>query len=266
MDREAAYIDANKKLWNERVAIHLRSSFYDTEGFKRGDTSLTHRELSALGDVKGKTLLHLQCHFGMDTISWTREGAVATGIDFSEEAIRTAAKLAEELQADTRFLCSDVYGLPDRLDEKFDIVFTSYGVIGWLPDLEKWASVISHFLKPGGIFFIAEFHPVIWMMDEAFTGIKYSYFNEEVIEIISEGSYADRNAPVRLAEYGWNHSFEEIIGSLLKQGLQLVSFKEYPSSPYNCFSNMTKDEEGYYRISGLENKLPMTFELKAVKK
>ena len=265
MADDKKYFETNKDLWNKRVSIHVSSDFYDVASFKKGKTSLNKIELEALGNVKGKSLLHLQCHFGMDTISWAKEGAVVTGIDFSEEAIKTAKNLAAEMNVESNFVCSDVYELPQHLEKKFDIVFTSYGVIGWLPDLEKWASVISHFLKPGGTFFMAEFHPVLWMMDDNFTGLVYSYFNDEVIETGKQGTYADNNAPIHSLEYGWNHSLEEVIGNLLKQGLQITSFKEYPYSNYNCFSNTVQGNDGFFRIKGLENKLPVMYAIKAIK-
>ena len=258
-------ISANKQLWDKRVAIHVKSDFYDLDSFKSGKTSLNKIELDGLGNVNGKSLLHLQCHFGMDSLSWAREGAKVTGVDFSAEAITTAAALAKETDLDAKFICSDVYDLPKNLNEKFDIVFTSYGVIGWLPDLDKWAAVINNFLKPGGMFFIAEFHPVLWMMDDDLLSLKYSYFNDEVIETISTGTYGDRYADISGKEYGWNHSFAEILGSLLKYDLQITEFKEFPFSPYNCFNNTVKGTDNMYRIQNLENKLPMLFTIKAKK-
>jgi len=266
MANNNSFINANKQLWNKRVAAHVNSKFYDLASFKEGKTSLNEIELKALGNVKGKSLLHLQCHFGMDTISWAREGAMITGIDFSEEAIITATTLAEELNVKANFICSDVYNLPNNLHQQFDIVFTSYGVIGWLPDLNKWASVINHFLKPGGTFFIAEFHPVLWMMDDDFTFLKYSYFNDEVIETTAQGTYGDRDADISLPEYGWNHSLDEVISSLLKHNLEITDFKEYPFSQYNCFNKTVKGPDGMYRINGFENKLPMMYSIKAIKK
>lgn len=265
MGGDNQYIEANKRLWNKRVGIHVSSGFYDVASFKNGKTSLNDIELKGLENVKGQSLLHLQCHFGMDTLSWAREGAVVTGIDFSEEAIKEAENLSEEIEVAADFICSDVYDLPARLNKQFDIVFTSYGTIGWLPDLDKWAAVISHFLKPGGTFFIADFHPVLWMMDDDFRELKYSYFNEEVIETTSQGTYGDRDADISLTEYGWNHSFEEIINNLLKHHLQITGFQEYPFSPYNCFNNTIKGSDGMYYIKGLENKLPMVYSIKATK-
>ncbi|HEY6063665.1 MAG TPA: class I SAM-dependent methyltransferase, partial [Chitinophagaceae bacterium] len=199
------YFEANKLLWNQRTVVHKDSSFYDVKGFKAGKNVLTPIELKEVGDVKGKKMLHLQCHFGMDSLNWARLGADVTGIDLSDVAIKEAKQLNGELGMNAKFICCNVYDLKQHLDEKFDIVFTSYGVIGWLPDLNKWAGIISHYLKPGGIFYIAEFHPVVWMFDDEFTHIKYHYDNREVIVTENEGTYTDRNASIKGKEYSWNH-------------------------------------------------------------
>ena len=139
----------NRQNWNERTPVHAATEFYDVEGFKSGRITLTDVERREVGDVDGKTLLHLQCHFGLDTMSWARLGAKATGVDFSDAAIDLARSLNDEMKLDTRFIRSDVYDLPDVLDEEFDIVFTSYGVLVWLPDLDRWASTIQRLLRPG---------------------------------------------------------------------------------------------------------------------
>src|SRR5436853_4157193 len=143
---------ANRDRWNELAPLHARSAFYDVAGFKAGKTSLRPLELAEVGDVAGKALLHLQCHFGMDTLSWARLGAQVTGIDFSDKAIAIAQNLSQELNLDTTFICTELYNLPDVLDAAgaFDIIYTSYGAVGWLPDLQPWGSIIAHYLKPGG--------------------------------------------------------------------------------------------------------------------
>ncbi len=140
------YLKKNKELWNELTAIHAGSEFYDVDGFKRGKCSLSSIELEELGDVSGKSLLHLQCHFGLDTLSWARLGARVTGVDFSDKAIDLARSLSRDLKIEADFVQSDIYDLPDNLDGEFDIVFTSGGVLPWLPDLKRWAEIITHFL------------------------------------------------------------------------------------------------------------------------
>ncbi len=262
---EQPYFDANKDAWNKRTLVHKDSSFYDLVTFKAGKSALNKTELDELGNVTGKSLLHLQCHFGMDTLSWAREGAIVTGIDFSDEAINTAQQLSEELNIPANFICCNVYDTLQHLPEQFDIVFTSYGVIGWLPDLDRWAAVIAQSLKPGGIFYMVEFHPVVWMMDEDFNFIKYHYHNEVVIAEEKSGTYTDRDANIHYSEYSWNHSISEVLNALIKQGLALQHFNEFSYSHYNCFNKTVQGDDGNWRIAGLENKIPMMYSVKAVK-
>ncbi len=260
------YIKVNKSLWNGKTEIHVKTDFYDVESFKKGKSTLNYLELEALGDVKDKSLLHLQCHFGMDSLSWARLGAKVTGVDLSDKAIDVARSLNAELGLDSEFICSNIYELPSVLDKKFDIVFTSYGVIGWLPDLDKWAEVISHFLKPGGVFYMVEFHPVVWMFDTDISKIDYSYFNNEtVIETI--GTYAEPENEFRHKSISWNHSLSSVINSLMKQNLRVTEFNEYPFSFYDCFKKevLTKDKHGFWQFKGLEGKMPVMFSVKAVK-
>lgn len=260
------FIETNRGAWDMRAEVHKSSAFYDVEGWKKGATSLNEIELREIGDVAGKKLLHLQCHFGQDTLSWARLGARATGCDFSGQAIGYARQLARESNLNARFVCCNVYDLPQYLKGKFDIVFSSYGVIGWLPDLDPWAAVVAHFVKKGGFFYLAEFHPVVWMLDEKMEFIKYPYHNAGVIESEQTGTYADRNAGIEYKEYGWNHSLSEVLNSLLRHGLQLEFFNEYPYSPYDCFDKTVRGADGNYRIQGLEDKIPMVFSLKMVKR
>ncbi|MFB9864437.1 class I SAM-dependent methyltransferase [Rufibacter immobilis] len=266
MESSIDYFEINRHAWNLRTGVHKDSAFYDVEAFEQGKSSLNPLELEALGDVSGKTLLHLQCHFGQDTLSWARLGAKATGVDLSDEAIALARQLNQELGLNAEFVHCNVYDLPQHLNGQFDYVFSSYGVIGWLPDLEKWARVVAHFMKPGGTFFLAEFHPMVWVFDNDFTRVQYSYFNNggPIVEE-STGTYTDREAPISYTEYSWNHSLSEVLGALLRQKLQLVELQELPYSYYNCFANMVSGPDGYWRIKGLEEKLPLLYSLKLLK-
>lgn len=275
MDIYQSYFEANKQSWNKRTAVHKDSEFYNVEAFKKGKSSLNKIELNELGDVKGKTLLHLQCHFGMDTMSWEKEGATCVGVDISDVAIKLANEIREDLKLKTEFICANIYDLADAFkvppreefrEAGFDIVFTSYGTIGWLPDLDKWAEIVAVFLKPGGIFYIADFHPVLWMMDEEQQHIKYNYFNTEVITEETTGTYTDRDADIKSIEHGWNHPFSEIINALLKHGLQIMSLNEFPYSPYNCFKNMEKGDDDMWRIKGMNEKMPIMYSIKAIKR
>ncbi len=262
---ESNYIDINRQLWNARVTPHTESEFYDLPAFKAGKSSLMAIELEELGNVAGKSILHLQCHFGMDTLSLARMGAKVTGVDFSEKAIDVARNLSEELQSDARFICCNVYDLPQHLDEQFDIVFSSYGVVGWLEDLSAWGKVVSHFLKPGGVFHFVEFHPVIWMLDDDFKEIAWSYFNVEPIVEEESGTYADRSAPIKVQSVSFNHSLSEVINALTDHNLQLTAFKEYDYSPYSCFRRLVQKGVNCFQIEGLEGKLPMVYSLQASK-
>ncbi|WP_126651042.1 class I SAM-dependent methyltransferase [Chryseobacterium aureum] len=260
------YLEINRNSWNAKVEPHLKSDFYFVDEFLKGRTSLNSIELELLGDIKGKTILHLQCHFGQDSISMSRMGAKVTGIDLSDKAIDAARELAQTGGADTEFICSDVYDLPNVLDQKYDIVYTSYGTIGWLPDLEKWAGIINHFLKPGGNFIMAEFHPAVWMFDDDFTKVAYNYFNEKPIVETYEGTYADQSAPIVQEYVMWNHSLSDVIDNLIKKGMSINTFREFDWSPYPCFRHVEEFAPGKWRIPQFGNKIPLVFALAAEKK
>jgi len=260
------YIVKNKHSWNERTGYHIKSDFYDNESFLKGRSSLNETELSLLGDISGKKILHLQCHFGQDTISLARMGAKVTGVDFSEKAIDEAKKFAAQTGTDTTFICCDIYDLPEYSNETFDIVFTSYGTIGWLPDLERWAKIIEKFLVPNGIFIFVEFHPVIWMFDDAFEKVQYNYFNQQPIIETTENTYADKQAMIKTETVSWNHSLSEVISNLLSNNLELEYFTELDYSPYNCFNETVEVEPGKFRIKHLGNNIPMLYAIKARKK
>jgi 2-polyprenyl-3-methyl-5-hydroxy-6-metoxy-1,4-benzoquinol methylase len=259
------YFSINKSLWNGKTAIHIKSDFYDVESFKKGKSSLNFIELEALGNVRDKSILHLQCHFGLDTLSWARLGAKATGIDISDKAIEYAKSLGDELNVDVRFICSNVYDLDKVLDEKFDIVFTSYGTICWLGDLNKWADIVSHFLKKDGIFFIVEFHPVVCMFIDNYTKVKYSYFNTGVTIEQNKGTYADWNADFTHDSCEWSHPLSDVFNALTNNGLKVMEFNEYPFSCYNCFNNLEQGTDSLWRIKGMGDKIPMMYSFKAVK-
>ncbi len=259
------YKELNKISWNQRTLAHIDSDFYDNESFKQGRNSLNEIELDLLGDISGKSVLHLQCHFGQDTISLTRLGASATGVDLSDTAIEKAEELAGDTNSSAQFVCSDIYDLPNHLSGQFDIVFTSYGTIGWLPDMDQWAGVIDHFLAPGGQFLIVDFHPFVWTFDDDFKKIGYNYFNVEPIHETQEGTYADREAEMTIEYVGWNHPTSEVLNALIGKGLTIRGFHEYNYSPYNCFRHTEEFEPGKFRIKHFGDKFPMVFAVDAIK-
>ena len=266
MKKNIDYIAINKESWNNRTEVHYDSDFYDNQNFIKGKSSLNEIELNLLGNLKGKTVLHLQCHFGQDTISLSRLGAAATGVDLSDKAIEKAKELAGITDSEAKFICCNIYDLSEYSDEQFDIVFTSYGTIGWLPDLGQWANIISRFLKPSGQLVFVEFHSVVWMFDDNFTKIKYNYFNTGPIVENEEGTYADKDAPISQDCVMWNHGLGEVVNSLIINGLEIKRLDEFDYSPYNCFKNTVESAPGKFRIKHLEDKIPMVYSIVATKK
>ncbi len=265
MEEHANYFKVNKDTWNKKVGIHAKSKMYKMEAFKAGETSLMPYELKALGGVSGKSLLHLQCHFGQDTLSWSRMGAKCVGVDLSDEGIKLAKQLNAELKLDADFICCNVLDTSRYVLQNFDIVYTSYGVIGWLPDLKPWAKMIAERLKPGGVFYIVEFHPILWMFDyvDGKPHMKYHYNQKEVIYEEYEGTYADQSSKMISKEYGWNHGLSEVINALIEAGLQVEYLNEYDESPYDVFPDLIKQKNGMFKM---KNQLfPMIFEIKARK-
>jgi 2-polyprenyl-3-methyl-5-hydroxy-6-metoxy-1,4-benzoquinol methylase len=262
------YVQANQQLWNAWTSIHEKSQLYDLDGFKSGKSSLKSIELEELGDVSGKSLLHLQCHFGLDSLSWARLGARVTGVDFSSRSIALANDLSAQLNIPANFVCCDIYQLTNVLQGKFDIVFTSYGVLRWLNDLNQWAKIISHYLQPGGTFYISEFHPFVYLLEQdkpahtlKLTG---SYLaTGEPVKYEGSGSYADRNAPVSFVAYGWNHHLGEIINALVQAGLEIEFLHEFPKSVVQSLPCMEQDESGWWQLPFPQHLFPLTFSLKA---
>ena len=265
------FMEKNLKRWNETTQMHAKSKEYDLEGFIKGRNSLYPIELKALGDVSGKTLLHLQCQFGMDTLSWARLGAKVTGIDFSDVAIDLANSINEKLKLPAKFICTNIYDLPEDLDEQFDVVFTSYGVLTWLPDIKKWAEIVSKYLKPGGMFLIVEIHPFTGVFDDEHPSelvYKYPYFyTKNPMHFKSEYTYTDSEKLVENVDmYEWQHSFSDIINSLINAGLTILQVEEYPYTCFQQFPFSKKCEDGFWRIEDDKYEIPLMFSIKATKK
>ena len=261
MENFEKHIATNKKAWDTKTPIHLSSKFYDNEAFKKGKTSLKPIELEAIGDVKNKSILHLQCHFGQDSMSLARMGAKVTAVDFSGVAICEAKSISKEINTPVRFIENDV--LTVDLKEEFDIIFSSYGAIGWLPDLNKWGATVARHLKQGGTFLLTEFHPFLDLLDES----QYDYFYNKNPDIeIEEGTYTDGGEDLKIKTCWWNHTLTDIFTSLESNGLKLKFFQEFEYSPY-CLKGMIKKEEGKFILEKRQNqRLPYVFNLKATKK
>ena len=258
------YININRDSWNKCCIHHYNSKFYDVESFIEGKSSLNEIELSLLGNIKEKNVIHLQCHFGQDSISLARLGANVVGVDLSDVAIDKAKELNSLCKSNADFICSNVYDVLENVNEKFDIVYTSYGVIGWLPDLDKWANVISGLLKENGKLVFVEFHPYIWMYDDNLEYIQYSYFKDEMIYEKKAGSYADVNEEI-YEHCTWNHSISEVFGALREAGLRIDDLQEFDYSPNNIFDGMKEIDRNKFVIEKFGNKFPLVYSIVASK-
>jgi SAM-dependent methyltransferase len=265
---------SNLELWNNWAQINAASSTYDLEGFKQGNVGLNPLELAEVGDVAGKTLLHLQCHFGKDTLSWARLGATVTGADFSDKAIELARSLAAEMSIPATFVQSDLYALPKVLQGQFDIVFTSYGAISWLSDIYGWARVASHFLKPGGTLYIADFHPFAYVLDNKEGSdelhVMYPYKSplDKPLRFETKGNYADPSSEYRGVEYTWNHTLGDIVTAIIQAGMKIEFLHEHHFSVEGTmWKGLEQSEDGYYRLNDplLRDAVPLLFSIRAIK-
>ncbi len=259
---------ANLDWWNEVVGVHAHGDSYKLESFKAGMSRLKYLEGEEVGDVVGKSLLHLQCQFGFDILSWARLGASVTGVDFSETAIALARSLADEEALDATFVHSDLYDLPHALSAQFDIVYTSYGVIGWLPDLLPWApsspissNQVASFILPKAI-------PSCGSSMIPPRISRWSTPTSHTKPSERRGSYADRSARMKhTVLYGWNHTFSEMFTSPLSAGLRIDFLHEFPFCAWDNFPEMALGEDKFNRMKDpyKEHMIPMTFSLKATR-
>ncbi|HUP28144.1 MAG TPA: class I SAM-dependent methyltransferase [Chloroflexia bacterium] len=263
------YIESNRKLWDRWTELHEHSEMYDLANFKPDGSRLGRVEREEVGDVIGRSLLHLQCHFGLDTLSLAGLGASATGVDFSGKAITLARSLSTRLGVPATFVLSDVYDLPGNLRGQFDIVFTSHGVLWWLPDLARWARVVAHFLKPGGTFVVVDSHPFASVFDNDHPSdlvVKHGYFSSpEPQRFEVQGSYAAADPGPPAVEYGWTHSMSEIVSSIITAGLHIESLREFPFQSWRMFPFMEQRDDGCWRLPSGMPDMPLMFSLKATK-
>ena len=244
---------ANRANWDERVPIHAAGPFYDLPGFVAGKDSLRDFEIAEVGDVSGKTLLHLQCHIGLDTLSWARRGATVTGLDFSAPAVEVASSLAGEIGVTTaRFVTSDVYdAVPALGAQTFDIVYTGFGALCWLPDLARWAQTVAALLAPGGFLYLAEFHPFADVLAEDGRTVENDYFQHSPIVVDAPGSYADPSAVTTATlTVEWLHGIGDVVSALAAAGLRLEFLHEY--------------NHGHFRLPAGQG-VPQVYSLRAAK-
>lgn len=244
-------LQANLANWNDRVRIHAKSQFYDVEGWLRKAPGPPLREIEALGDLKGKTLIHLQCHFGMDTLQWARAGATVTGLDFSPVAIDEAISLSKRAGLSERasFVCANVYEAPQALSGKrFDVVYVSLGALCWLPNVAAWGAVVAELLTPGGRLYFHDGHPFTSCFDDAGERIIYNYFEEPEAPFVSDNSstYTDGQELSATRTFEWNHSIGEIVSALIGSGLIVDSITEHDWTLFQQFPWLEKTASGYF--------------------
>lgn len=268
---EPPEIAANRRLWDRWTELHADSPFYDAAGVLAGASTLTPIERREVGDVAGLDLLHLQCHFGLDTLSWARLGARATGVDLSPKAIERARALAVEAGVAARFVCADVYALPAALGDAaaaaFDVVFTSWGVLWWLPDLPAWGEVVAACLKPGGRFHLVEFHPASACVDDDGSLARGYFRGDEADREVSPPSYAAPEAGPATGEvaFGWPHPLGQVVTALTSAGLRLDHLHEHDHSPIPCPPFTVEEAPGRHRMAGAAARLPHGFSLRATR-
>lgn len=263
------FVASNRALWDEWADIHAESSWYDLNAVRSGANKLRSYEIDEVGPVDGRTLLHLQCQIGTDTIAWARRGATVTGVDFSPRAVEIASKLAAESVVSARFVCSDVLELPAALGGTFDVVYTSRGVLGWLSDLNRWAAVVAHFLAPGGVFYLTDIHPIAKVLDDSASEVQVSrpYFpRPEPVAYPVRGTYADPTAQVASdVKYLWTHSVAELITAVAQAGLVIEFFHEFPwlDRPWPFLSR--QDDRTWVLPDDSSAELPLFLSLRARK-
>ena len=267
-DLQERWREANRASWDERVPIHVSGDFYGVEGFKAGEEHLRPFELEEMGDVSGKDLLHLQCHFGKDTLSWARRGARVTGLDFSAPAIEAASKLAEDFGLEAEFVRSDVYEARESLGGRtFDVVYTGLGALNWLPDIERWAQVAAGLVHPGGFLYLSEFHPLTNVFGDDDLTVEHDYFHKKEPDVWDEpGTYADLEAEtVNNITYEWKHTLSDVITALIKSGLTLEFLHEHDYTLFPRWPILEKTGFDTYRLPKDTPQIPLMYSLLARK-
>lgn len=257
------HILINQEAWDKRTEVHIQSKFYNVPAFLQGECTLNQPELEIIRNINNKSLLHLQCHFGLDSLSWARKGAKVTGIDFSPKAIQNAKLFAHQLNLNTNFIEADVHNVIPFIEVgSYDYVFSSYGVICWLSDLASWAHGIAASLREGGRFVLIEFHPILDLLYNGKVSGFIKYFNQnEPLQEKTTGTYTDPNAHIEYEECRWQHPISEIMQCLLEVKLRLVSFKEYPYCPYKIIPDLDCQENENWISSQNINGIPYLYSL-----
>ena len=272
-DRLRAWMEANRLNWDDRTAVHLRNrtGFYPIDRVRAADNALGEPEDAELGDVARKRLVHLQCHFGLDSIRLARRGAIVTGLDFSASAIAAARALAAELGVPAHFVEGNVYDAPALLHAQYDIAFVTWGSIIWLPDIRLWAQIVAELLAPGGWLYLAEGHPSTLSLDEVdgrLVALR-SWRTPAAGPFIYDETTTYTGDPTPLAHtrsYEWCHPLSDIIGGLLEAGMHLDFLHEHERLPWRYFPMMMEAEDWGYRLPDGHPPWPLAFSVRASKR
>jgi len=264
------YLAANRANWDDRTGIHVESQFYDVDGWLRDQTGPPAREIEALGDLTGLRLVHLQCHFGLDTMQWARVGADVTGLDFSPAAIDAARNIARRagFEDRARFVCANVFDAVEALEhDTFDVVCVTLGALCWLPSVERWANQVGALLKPGGRLYLHEAHPVSWALHDEQPCFRDSYFEEPGPFVADfDTTYTDATRPLQhTRHYEWNHSLGEIVNALVGHGLQLDSLLEHDWTVWPRFTWLVSHDKHHWTSPPDRPRMPLSFTLLAHK-
>ncbi len=256
----------NRANWDDRVPVHLASELYDLEGFRAGADSLRPFEAAEVGDVTGKLLVHLQCHVGLDTLSWARNGALVSGLDFSEPAIEAARSLAADLAIDASFVVADVYDAVTALGgRRFDVVYTGTGALVWLPDMPRWAGVVATLLEPGGFLYLVEGHPFAQILDDAQgANIVRDYFDDRPWVEDYPYTYTDGPALKHTRSVEIQHRLGQIVTALADAGLRIDFLNEHDFDAFQRFESLER-HGGQYRFPAGRPRVPMMFSLRATR-
>lgn len=260
-------MSVNRRKWDESVPLHVASRAYDVPSFLRGQSTLLPIEIRGMGSVRGKTLLHLQCHFGMDTLSWARRGARVTGLDFSLPALRTARRLARQVGLQARFVESNVFDAREALHERFDFVYTGKGAMCWLPEVDPWAEVVARSLNPGGRLYLLEDHPFAEIFPNGpsvtHLEVKEQYFGSRALREEFDGTYATTERMKHKVSYSWIHPVSDTLSALARHGLEILSVREYPYSYWRRYSFMAQDRHGYWHLTRQAGVVPLMWSVTA---
>ena len=272
------YREANRARWDETVAIHAASEFYGVDRFLAGESTLLPLDIEEVGEVAGKSLLHPQCHFGLDTLSWVRMGADVVGVDFAPSAVETAREIAQRADLKAEFVESELYASPEILAQRlgtFDIVYVNLGALCWLPDVAGWARVCAGFLRRGGMLYVRDVHPMAQALDdESVPGelrLLYPYFETtQPQHWVGGEDYADDSASLQHHDsFEWNHSLGEIATAVIDAGLQLEFLHEQDWTVYKALPWLVAAERGIWRLpdrdGDADRRLPLMFSLRARK-